>query len=187
LASPIVRVDVAPGEIWAGEKATVAVTLGAFPTVIEPDAADGFVAPWVLCTAFAAIDAVNIPGAALVKLTLTLHDAPAATLPPESESVVPLSVTLPPLHVVVGEPTVVIPLGIVPLKLTEVSETAPLPLSFSVNDNCVVPPAATGEGENETCAERPVAFVIVTPCTGDDEFDAPCPVVRAPAGIASLY
>jgi hypothetical protein len=185
LATVTVRTDVPPTVIGVGLKAFVNVTSGALTASVAV-AADAFDAPCVLVSALAGIVLSQLPGVALVTLTVIVQLAPAPTAPPVRATLGPPAVAeaVPLPHVVAafGVVPIVTFAGSVSVNATPVSATAFAAVLATVTVRTDVPPTVIGVGLK--------AFVNVTSgaltasvAVAADAFDAPCVLVSALAGI----
>ena len=121
-----------------------------------------------------------------VTLTVTVHVAPAASVPLASATLVPpaSAVTVPAAHVVAafGVVAIVTPEGSVSVSATPESATAPAAVLGMVIVSTDVPPAEIDAGRNALLRAM-AARLIVKLAVAVAEFETPCVFVNAFAAI----
>lgn len=119
-------------------------------------------------------------------MTLTVHVAFAASVPPERAIVVPPAVAaaLPAPHVVdaFGVAAIMTPAGNVSVSASALNGTAPTIVLGMVIVKSETAPATIDGGAKASVGARPL-FVIVSELEDGAAFETPCVVPRAFAGI----
>ncbi len=173
LESVIVSTAVEPGAMELGAKAFAIVGRAETVSVaVGPAVVPAFVVVTV------PVVLAYVPPAALVTLTVTVHEPFAGTVPPESTRLVPplAAVTVPPTQLVAGEADAVftIPAGYVSVKAAPVTavplpllsvivstDVLPVPIAAGVND-LLAPSEPNTESEELAAVVLEPALVLVT-------------------------
>ncbi len=180
-----VSADVAPAAIVAGAKALVSVRFAAV-TVRFAVAADAFVAPCVVVSAFAAIVLVYVLAVFEVTDAENVHDAFAASVAPEIDRLAPpaVAVTVPDGQVVAefGAAAMVTPVGSVSTSAIPLNGAAFAAVFVMVTVSVDVPPAAIFVGANALAiVGAGGAFNVIEPDAGDVLLRPPA--MRPPVAI----